>query len=477
MTYLHPVFRAQPGEDPRGAAVPRAAHADGDRRRRVLGRRGRSAPPGHGLEALRLAHGAPPGPPLCGDGRAGDHRPGRRHHLGAAGGLRQLRFSREPLGVLRLPRLCERLAEAPLPGGVPRLVAQLPAHGLLGAAHPRGGRPAPRGGRPRPGREQERGGGLARAGRPARAGHGGRARRTARPRLGERDRRPISPRRSPPAARMRTWRISPAGAVSAGPLSRHSPPQEPSPGSAGRRPARYLVSWHPVAPGPVPVGPGAVPLTRREALWAAGAAAEARPDRLPGHRDRDRCAAASRDGRDRGDVRRSADARAVTRLVPDGLRQGEARSPGGGPQCRARAGARRGQGARGRRGDAPATAGYGRGDDVSQPGGRDGSRERHLLAGMLDPLPQGGALGRGAARPGAARARRGGRSRGAFVRRTWWPSTWRRSTSPWRWALPGTSTDAPRRAGPATASAPWGVPPPRSTPRRRRRRRDCRGRG
>ena len=62
--------------------------------------------------------------------------------------------------------------------------------------------------------------------------------------------------------------------------------------------------------------------------------------------------------------------------------------------------ARRGQGPRRRRGDPSATAGHGRGDDVSQPGGRDRARERHLLAGMLDPLPQGGALGGGAARPG-----------------------------------------------------------------------------
>ena len=38
--------------------------------------------------------------------------------------------------------------------------------------------------------------------------------------------------------------------------------------------------WPPPTPSPTPRGAG---MTRREALWAAGAAAQERPDRLPGH--------------------------------------------------------------------------------------------------------------------------------------------------------------------------------------------------
>ena len=67
-----PAAGAVPGKDPRGAAVPGAAHADGRGRRRVQRRRGRPAAPGHGGQALQRAHGAPPGPAVCGHGRAGD---------------------------------------------------------------------------------------------------------------------------------------------------------------------------------------------------------------------------------------------------------------------------------------------------------------------------------------------------------------------------------------------------------------------
>jgi len=48
-----------------------------------------------------------------------------------------------------------------------------------------------------------------------------------------------------------------------------------------------------------------------------------------------------------------------------------------------------------------------RADDVSQLGRRDRARERHLLARMLDPLSQGGALGGGATRTWAARTGEG----------------------------------------------------------------------
>ena len=67
--------------------------------------RGRPAAPGHGLEAQPRAHGAAAGPALRGHGRAGHHRRGGRRDLRQAGRLRQLRLPREPLGVVRLPRL------------------------------------------------------------------------------------------------------------------------------------------------------------------------------------------------------------------------------------------------------------------------------------------------------------------------------------------------------------------------------------
>ena len=47
-----PAAREVPGEDARRAALPGAAHADGDRRRGVHAGRVRQAPPGDGLEAV-----------------------------------------------------------------------------------------------------------------------------------------------------------------------------------------------------------------------------------------------------------------------------------------------------------------------------------------------------------------------------------------------------------------------------------------
>ena len=154
---------------------------------------------------------------------------------------------------------------------------------------------------------------------------------------------------------------------------------------------------------------------RREALWAAGAAAEARPDRLPGTVVGTDATAAPRDGRDRGDVRRSADTRAVAGSSPMAFARAKLASRGVVPNAELVRVRRRGQGPRRRRGDPSAAAGYGGRDDVSQSGGRDGARERHLLAGMLDPLPQGGSLGGGAARAGTARAGRGSRPGGTAV--------------------------------------------------------------
>ena len=53
-----PAAREQPGQDPRRAAVPGAAHADGHRRGRLHPGRGRPAAPGHGLQAQPGPHGA-----------------------------------------------------------------------------------------------------------------------------------------------------------------------------------------------------------------------------------------------------------------------------------------------------------------------------------------------------------------------------------------------------------------------------------
>ena len=49
----------------------------------------------------------------------------------------------EPLGVVRLPGLRQRLVEAPLPGRVPGRPAERPADGLLVAQHPGRRRPPP----------------------------------------------------------------------------------------------------------------------------------------------------------------------------------------------------------------------------------------------------------------------------------------------------------------------------------------------
>ena len=129
--------RAVPGEDARGAAVPGAAHADGDRRRRLHARGVGPAPPGDGLEAVAGAHGGDARTALRGDGRAGHHRRGGRRHRPQDRGLRRLRLPREPLGELRLSRVLQLVDQAPLPGRVRVRAAQRATDGLLLAAHHR----------------------------------------------------------------------------------------------------------------------------------------------------------------------------------------------------------------------------------------------------------------------------------------------------------------------------------------------------
>ena len=69
-----PAARELARQDPGGAAVPGAADADRDRRRRVQPRRGRPAAPGHGVQALGPAHGGAAGALRRRPGRAGHHR-------------------------------------------------------------------------------------------------------------------------------------------------------------------------------------------------------------------------------------------------------------------------------------------------------------------------------------------------------------------------------------------------------------------
>ena len=139
-----PAPRAVPAQDPRGAAVPGAAHADGDRRGRLQRGRGRPAPPGHGIEAVQGAHGAPARPADGGDGRARDHRRDRGGDRAQARGVRQLRVPREPLGVVRVPRVREQLDQAAPSGRVRVRAAQRAADGLLLAAHAGARCPPPR---------------------------------------------------------------------------------------------------------------------------------------------------------------------------------------------------------------------------------------------------------------------------------------------------------------------------------------------
>ena len=142
-----PAPRELPGQDPRGSAVPGAAHADGDRRRRLHPVGGRPAAPGDGLEAFGGTYGTPPAAALRGDGRQRHRGRRRRSALREARRLRQLRLSREPLGELRLHRVLVVLAQVPLPGRVLYRPVALPAHGLLLAALAGAGRPASRGDR------------------------------------------------------------------------------------------------------------------------------------------------------------------------------------------------------------------------------------------------------------------------------------------------------------------------------------------
>ena len=72
-----------------------------------------------------------------GHGRTRHHRRRRRRHREEDRRLRRLRFPREPLGELRLPRVRELVDQVALPHGVRVRAAERAAHGLLRAAHHR----------------------------------------------------------------------------------------------------------------------------------------------------------------------------------------------------------------------------------------------------------------------------------------------------------------------------------------------------
>ena len=214
------------------------------------------------------------------------HRRARRRHLPQARRVRQLRLPGEPRDQLRLPGLRQRLAQALPPGGVLRGAAQRPADGLLLAAVAGGRRPPARGDgapaghqrqpRPRPpwSRPWCRAGRAAgRGSRPDQWGIGGPVVRlglSSVRTLGDDGGRADRGRAGRAAARTGTWSTSPGG------------------------PALTTAQLEALATADAFACFG---LTRREALWAAGAAAQERPDRLPGTVTGVRAPAAARHGR------------------------------------------------------------------------------------------------------------------------------------------------------------------------------------
>ena len=184
---------------------------------------------------------------------------GGRRDLREDGRLRQLRLPREPLGVVRLPRVRVGVDQAARAGGVLRRAAQRPADGLLLAAVARAGRPPPRGGGAHP--DLNVSDWRRHARRPAptrttawRCGSG--CRTCARSAT-------TWPRRSPPAVPTPTWRTSCAGcrrspsahlealatAGAFGVLRRCDPPGGAvGGGRGGPEPAR--AAWPASSPGP-----------------------------------------------------------------------------------------------------------------------------------------------------------------------------------------------------------------------------------
>ncbi len=95
VTYAAPQAGAAAGTHPRHPGLPGAAHADGDGRRRVLGRGRRPAAPRDGLETRARAHRVAAREALRGHGVERAGRRGRRRHLREDPGVRELRVRRD----------------------------------------------------------------------------------------------------------------------------------------------------------------------------------------------------------------------------------------------------------------------------------------------------------------------------------------------------------------------------------------------
>ena len=132
------------GADDGRSAVPGAADADGGRGRRLHRGGRRPAAPGDGLQARGGEDRRAEGEAVRGDGAQRHHRRRRRRDLREDRGVRELRLRGEPRDQLRAARVRELVDEAALPRRVPGRAAARPADGLLLAADAHRRRPPAR---------------------------------------------------------------------------------------------------------------------------------------------------------------------------------------------------------------------------------------------------------------------------------------------------------------------------------------------
>ena len=187
VAYAASVARADSGADARRAALSGAVAAHGDGGGRFYRRAGRGTAARVRVQAIRAADEADRSPAARRHGAAGHHRRrrGADHHVGRV--VCAVRISRVARRQLRAARLCERVSESPLPGGVLHGAPQQPADGVLSPVDAREGCAAPR--RPVPS-DRRAGVGLGLHGR-------SRRRDSARPAVCQRIARSRSARRSP----------------------------------------------------------------------------------------------------------------------------------------------------------------------------------------------------------------------------------------------------------------------------------------
>ena len=156
---------------------------------------------------------------------------------------------------------------------------------------------------------------------------------------------------------------------------------------------------------------GCFGMSRREGLWAAGAAATQRPDRLPGVGSSSHIPTLP----GMSELELAAADVWATGISPDSyptqFLRADLDAMGVVPADALGVGARRRPGADRRCGDPSAATRDGPGGDVHQPRGRDRDGQRALHAGGVGAAPQAGAHGAGAADPrsGPKRQRRGHR--------------------------------------------------------------------